>query len=355
MEKAAVKKSTKSAKAKISFVGALFELLAEFPERAREIVLGRYGVSDGNAKTLEEIGNKYGITRERVRQVTREVFRKAEEKKDEHFLQEVRNSMRFAIGQRSGIIKLKELIEKLGNGNVSEEGAVRFFLDCAADCVAIDVKGEIVKSCGNPDFDVEQWRVIKDKTKELLAKKGQPVSENELHADFSKDGTLPKLDKKTLFDYLSVSEEISQNNFGKWGLSKWKEITPKGTREKAYLILKEAGKPLHFREIAKGIDKYKLTKKKAHPQTVHNELIKDNKFILVGRGIYALADWGYSKGTVKDVIKRILQEKGQPMTRDAILNEVLKIRQVKKTTIVINLNNFFSRTVDGSYVLKGKK
>ena len=355
MEKVISKKQTKSVKVKISFVKALSELLSEFPGRAQEIVIGRYGVSDGHTKTLEEIGGKYGITRERVRQVTREVFRKAEEKKDEMFLQEVRKAMRFAIEQRSGIIKLKELIKKLGNGNVSEEGAVKFFLDCASDCVAIDVKGEIAKSCANPGFDIEQWRVIKEKTKELLVKKGQPVSENELYADFLKDGALPKLDKKTLFDYLSVSEEISKNNFDKWGLSKWKEITPKGTREKAYLILKEAGKPLHFRDIAKGIDKYKLTKKKAHPQTVHNELIKDSKFILVGRGIYALADWGYRRGTVKDVIKRILQEKGQPMTRDAILNEVLKVRQVKKTTIVINLNNFFAKTADGAYIMKGKK
>ena len=109
----------------------------------------------------------------------------------------------------------------------------------------------------------------------------------------------------------------------------------------------------HARKIADLIDNYGLQKKKkSHPQTVHNELIKDKRFVLVGRGIYALSDWGYKKGTVKEVIEEILVKSGKPLTREEILLEVLKIRQVKKSTVIINLNTFFARVGKNAYTVK---
>ena len=152
---------------------------------------------------------------------------------------------------------------------------------------------------------------------------------------------------------LSVAREIKQNVGGKGGLSGWSDIKPRGTREKAYLVLKTAGKPLHFREIAELIDTYGLQKKKhSHPQTVHNELIKDKRFVLVGRGIYALSDWGYKRGTVKEVITEILKSAGSPLSREEVLDRVLEIRQVKKSTVIINLNTFFARIGKNAYTVK---
>ncbi|HAV11549.1 MAG TPA: hypothetical protein DCX32_03320 [Candidatus Moranbacteria bacterium] len=109
---------------------------------------------------------------------------------------------------------------------------------------------------------------------------------------------------------------------------------------------------MHFKDIAEEIDKSGLNKKKTHPQTVHNELIKDKKFVLVGRGIYALAEWGYEKGTVKDVLEDILKKYPAAMTREEIIKEVLKVRQVKKSTVIINLNNYFKKTKEGKYTSK---
>ncbi len=119
----------------------------------------------------------------------------------------------------------------------------------------------------------------------------------------------------------------------------WMEVSPKGTLERVYLALKEHKKPLHFTKIAELINEYKLSKKKAHPQTVHNELIKDARFVLVGRGIYALEEWGYFSGTIKDIIEIILKTNNRPMMKDEIVEKVLKMRKVKKTTVMINLNN----------------
>jgi DNA-directed RNA polymerase delta subunit len=138
---------------------------------------------------------------------------------------------------------------------------------------------------------------------------------------------------------LEVMAGFAKNAFDKWGLFDWKEINPKGTREKIYIVLKERNKPLHFVEIAEHIDKYQLSKKKAHPQTVHNELIKDDRFVLIGRGIYALKEWGYQEGTVKDILKDILKKSKKPLTKDEILEQVFKMRKVKKSTVMINLNN----------------
>jgi DNA-directed RNA polymerase delta subunit len=117
--------------------------------------------------------------------------------------------------------------------------------------------------------------------------------------------------------------------------------------------LKEKNQPLHFTQIAHLIDEYKLGKKKAHPQTVHNELIKDDRFVLIGRGIYALAEWGYSEGTIKDVIKEILAKSDRPLEKEEILKEVFRIRKVKKATVMINLNNssIFEKR-DNSYTIK---
>ena len=133
----------------------------------------------------------------------------------------------------------------------------------------------------------------------------------------------------------------------------WAQVTPKGTKERVHLILKEHNRPMHFTEIAELIDRFQLGKRKAHPQTVHNELIKDERFVLIGRGIYVLREWGYFEGTIQDVIRTILMEKNKPLKKEEIIQEVLKIRQVKATTISINLNNSrVFKKLGGAYTVK---
>ena len=45
------------------------QLLDKLTERQREVLIERYGLRDGTEKTLEQIGKKYNLTRERVRQI----------------------------------------------------------------------------------------------------------------------------------------------------------------------------------------------------------------------------------------------------------------------------------------------
>ena len=334
------------------FSETIKKIMADFSPRCQEIIFTRFGVFNSHALTLEEIGKKYNITRERVRQVIREVFKKMREKKSQMLFEEIQEKVVLAITENGGIMEEKQLLRKLGNNNTSEAAAVSFFLECLDAISAIEIKEELAFSYMLPDFNIEKWRAVKDATIEVLKTQKKPLSVEEIFDLLSVGMKEDGFSKDVLKNYLEVSIEIKQNTFLKWGAAKWKEISPKGTREKSYLVLKEAGKPLHFRDIAKKIDQYHLNKKKTHAQTVHNELIKDQNFVLVGRGIYALVEWGYKKGTVKDVIEEILKKSSKSLSREEILKKVLEVRRVKKSTIVINLNNYFSKTMEGEYLIK---
>jgi hypothetical protein len=149
-----------------------------------------------------------------------------------------------------------------------------------------------------------------------------------------------------------ISKNIATLN-GRWGLVKWPMVNPKNIRDKIYVILHDNKKPMHFNEISQAIKQSNLRRKDVTTQAIHNELIKDARFVLIGRGIYALKEWGYKKGTVSDVIAEVLRKEGGPLHRDEIVRRVLKSRQVKETTILLNLQGKpqFKRVAKATYDL----
>jgi len=150
--------------------------------------------------------------------------------------------------------------------------------------------------------------------------------------------------------WLSLSKKISRNPLGEWGAAQSANIKAKGMRDFAYLTIRRHGSPMHFTEVAKSIQQ--LFDREAHVATCHNELIKDKRFVLVGRGLYALSEWGYASGVVKDVIREIIKKHGA-LTKQEIIDKVLKERYVKENTIAVNLQNpkFFKKNKEGKYSL----
>ncbi len=148
--------------------------------------------------------------------------------------------------------------------------------------------------------------------------------------------------------YLEISKSVSQGPQGLYGLREWPEVTPRGVKDRAYIALMRKEKPLHFKEVAEFIGEG------SNPQTVHNELIKDSRFVLVGRGVYALREWGFEPGEVKDVIKKVMKDEGKPLSKKDIIDRVLKERMVKENTIIQNLSNkkHFTRTSNGLYTTR---
>lgn len=321
----------------LSFFDLAVILLANLPQRSQEIVKKRFGLLSGRAETLEKIGNDYDITRERVRQIASDAIKKIANLSDADYFRKAEEKIILEISDKNGIITDEELVGKLGFKKIKEASAIRFFAACSQKIIEVEEKGLIKKSWIVSEDTIANVNEIAVIAKEVLELSANPLTD----AEISRQISLKKKDFSSLqiLNYLDVLAEISKNKFGKWGRTDWMEINPKGTRERIYLVLKERKTPLHFTDIAKLIDESGISKRKSHPQTVHNELIKDDRFVLIGRGIYALREWGYAPGAIKDVLEEILKKAGQPMAKEEIMQEVAKVRQVKKTTIMINLNN----------------
>ena len=153
-----------------------------------------------------------------------------------------------------------------------------------------------------------------------------------------------------LLSYARLTWAIEQNIFGEWGSSNWPTVHPKRMNDKIYLILRQEKKPLHFTAITEKINAAHFDHKVARPASVHNELILDRRFVLVGRGMYALKEWGFERGTVAEVVAGVLR-RNPGLNREQIVEEVLRRRFVKKQTVYLALMNrlLFSRRHDGGY------
>ncbi|MEE8131568.1 MAG: winged helix-turn-helix domain-containing protein, partial [Candidatus Paceibacterota bacterium] len=189
-------------------------------------------------------------------------------------------------------------------------------------------------------------------TKFFSNKKEDLITHKKFDELFAKAIKPHALQDAIALNYISVSKKFDTNSYGDFGLSHWEEIRPKTMRAKAYLVIRKHQKPMHFKKIAESINKAGFDKRMALPQTVHNELIKDTRFILVGRGIYGLKEFGLMPGTAREVIARLIKTKG-PLSSSEVVNLTLEQRVLKKGTILLNLQNKknFKRLPNGRYHL----
>ena len=326
------------------------KLLGALSDRAKLVVTKRYGLDKDNERmTLESIGEQYSITRERVRQI-------------EHAaLQNIRKSSAYKQ-EKASFDELTKVIDDLG-GVLSEEDLLNVLAKDQSTKNHLNfmlVVGDNFKKEKEDSEFKHRWHVdqsLSKKIHEALRKlyknleSDSLIPESELIQEFLNN--LQDVNQKYLTEeiakrWLSISKLIDKNPLGEWGKSDSSNVRTKGIRDYAFLAMRKHGSPIHFRDIAKQIEK--LFNKKAHIATTHNELIKDKRFVLVGRGLYALSEWGYLSGVVKDVIKKVLDKSG-PLTKDEIIQKVLKERYVKENTILVNLQNskFFKKNKDGKY------
>ncbi len=325
-------------------------LLSVLPDRARDVLVSRYGLGKNTEKmTLDAIGKLYGITRERVRQI------------ENYAIANIRKSDAYKA-ERAAFSELEDLIHSLGGivveddflGHVSKDKSLQNHINFLL------VVGDIFKKKKEDEEFKHRWHVNEELAKQVEA------SLQKLYTGLTDQDLLPESEmvgkflehledvsekyknQEVVRRWLSLSKKIGKNAIGEWGVAHSSNVKTKGMRDYAFLVIRKHGSPIHFREVAKQISQ--VFKKKAHVATTHNELIKDPRFVLVGRGLYALAEWGYMSGVVKDVIKKILEKSG-PLTKDEIVAKVLKERYVKENTIMVNLQNqkYFKKDKEGRY------
>jgi len=183
--------------------------------------------------------------------------------------------------------------------------------------------------------------------KHLKDKKHETLNEKKYDQFFHEIVELNKLEKEVAKHFVHISKKFGSNIYGDFGLTDWPEVKPRVSRDWIYLILKKATKPLHFNQIAETIRQMR-SKKKTNNQTIHNELIKDKRFVLVGRGIYGLRENdSLPAGTIREILIHILKGSG-PMKPKDLVAKVLKHRFFKETTILFNLQNMQRRRGGGA-------
>ncbi|MES2436984.1 MAG: sigma factor-like helix-turn-helix DNA-binding protein [Patescibacteria group bacterium] len=327
-------------------------LLSVLPERARDVMMSRYGLGkDPERMTLEAIGKKYNITRERVRQI------------ENHAIATIRKSKEYQK-EKKAFEELEVVIHDLG-GLITEDDLLNHITKDKTTHNHLNILlilGESFKKRKEDEHFNHRWFIdeeLSDKVHGSLHKLFENLSDTDLisegdiistFADHLKEVADEYKQEEILKRWLALSKAISRNPLGEWGKASSSNVNAKGMRDYAFLVIRKHGSPIHFTEVAKQIEK--LFKKKAHVATTHNELIKDPRFVLVGRGLYALSEWGYISGVVKDVIKKVIEQNG-PLPKDKIIDKVLKERYVKENTIMVNLQNpkFFKKDKEGRYSL----
>ena len=221
--------------------------------------------------------------------------------------------------------------------------AVKFLLNLSEQFKNLKETPQYYESWYIVGFDLSKLQQVISEFMNILESAGHVINQDELYTQFKQRAFYKEhameLADKVVKSYLNIAKAIQFNPFNEIGLKNWSEVHPRDVGDKAYLVLKHHGKPEHYSAITKMINDHKFDNRVAYQETVHNELIKDERFVLIGRGIYALSEWGYKKGVVADVIKEILKSFGRPMSRDEIINEVMKKRQVKRNTILVGLSN----------------
>ena len=320
--------------------------------REREIIAKRFGLF-ARRETLEQIGESLSITRERVRQLEKSII--ASLKYNPHsnlpHIDQVEAVFGRLLKSLGNAARIKDLGAKLSKTNDHiHQSRIAFLGGLSSKFIVL--KPDDQHHHGICLADIHDHQDLRDEVSAVvkhITEVGEPVSTHQIHAD------LQKHNPQHIHALASLSKKLSCLN-KHWGLSHWPIVNPKNIRDKIFIILKDHNKPMHFSKIAQAIRESAFERNKVTTQAIHNELIKDHRFVLIGRGIYALKEWGYKKGTVAEVIQEILEDAGEPIHRDEIVKRVLEKRQVKQTTILLNLQckPMFKRLSNSMYILDEK-
>jgi len=329
--------------------------LASLNPRQKEVVTARFGLAGGDGETLAAIGDRMHITRERVRQI------------ENGAVTLIKTNIQKSAEAAALIEKIKKFI--VAKGGVSKKADVVRYAATLAPGIKENHIDFLAEASGGfnlyreddafesfyyvTDKDLKNARSFVDGWIGFLKNHKEKVFAESYQIQLASFLKTKSVQNALAENYLGLSKYIRKNPYGDMGLIDWPEISPSTVRDKIYLVLKKNDAPLHFEDIAKHINRAGFDDEEALAPTVHNELIKDGRFVLVGRGLYGLQENGYQPGTAREVIANVLKKHGALGAPDVVAH-VSKQRFFKPNTVLINLQNknFFERLPDGKYRIR---
>ena len=327
--------------------------LTDLSPRQREVVSARFGLEKGNeCETLASIGDRLHVTRERVRQIENGAITlvKASMSRDPETGAMIERLKKF-IAQKGGVAKKDDVARYAATLATGVREAHLDFLAEASGAFHVYREDDSYHPFYYvSDKDLRTAQNFVDQWVGFLKNRKDKVFAESYAAQLASFLKAKSHDQAVAENYLALSKQIHTNPYGDRGLREWPEISPATVRDKIYLVLKKKKEPLHFEDIAKHINGVGFDDQKALAPTVHNELIKDERFVLVGRGMYGLREHGYEPGTARQVIAKVLKRRG-PLRPGEVVEHVNHERFFKPNTILINLQNknYFERMSDGRY------
>lgn len=329
------------------------EAMKELKPNETKVIAGRFGIESKNL-TLSAIGKNLRLSRERIRQIEKEAIKKLAKKiinEENGYVSEIIASFERGGGISSHDKIAEKFLEETRQSDRNEFNALHLIFVLMPQLIMIEKTKELEAGWILATLSKDDAVKVINDWSDHLGKHKKPENIDVL---IEANPSHKKFQVAFLSELPSISKKLVKTETGLVGLASWPEVNPRNVRDKIYYILKKMGKPLHFEEIAKKIAEQNFDKKNIVRATVHNELIADKRFVLVGRGIYGLSEWGYKEGTVCDIIKNILEDAKSGLTSERIVEEVGRQRLVKKNTVLINLQTkpLFKKLANGKYALK---
>jgi len=319
-------------------------------EREREVLERRFGLT-GPKETLEQVGESMGITRERVRQIEKATLIRAKLSLDDGRNPEydaIEKEIIKALVELGRAARTDDLSKAIVGDDDQQMRSAIVFLSELSSKILVTTENDQYHQAAVLSSDDED-KGVKKQVEELvgtLKDHGKPVTVDGLFALTT--GYEHPNEAKGI---ASISKKVATMK-GLWGLAKWPEVNPRNIRDKIMMVMSEKGSIMHFSEIAESIASQDFKRNNVTPQAIHNELIKDPRFVLVGRGLYALTTWGYKPGTLSEIITSILKSES-PLHREEIIRRVLKQRHIREATVLLTLQNnkSFKRVGKAQYEL----
>lgn len=319
----------------------------------------RFGLEGLNKLTLDEIGQAYGVTRERIRQIEEKALKALKDAllekrysgKSFHVQPEIINFVRA----------LFEAVAREAKGFVSETelmSRVEEIIKVKADKHK-DILGLLFNLFGLNPLNIDayesdqiweygktdQGKVLEECLKQidnlLNFEQTEPMDEFDVLVKIN--ARLPKnkkIDSLQLHKFLELCGSIEKRVDG---LYQGKFEFLKSRSVQFERVLREAGKPLHFEDITREVNNRLVSKglKKLESRNISNIMSSDERFVAVGStGLRGLKSWeNVELGNIVDLMEECLISLNRPATEQEIYDYIAGKRPVSDKSISIYLSN----------------